>query len=184
LHHTAQGKRGGLSLTAASTTDTPQGVQKWYVKGGNKKRKTCETGSSLTSVGDRMLDCHFKVDDLGSADNPDTSKQTWYAFMPQGNYPEWVVKFYDWDELLSIKNLTCDLEVPIQIEIEYPVEGTTVDRASISRKIRYNRPLLIKEAESHNADKLDELVNDHVQRAIEQHLTARGFFVESIPFSP
>jgi hypothetical protein len=110
LHHTAQGKKGDLSLTAASRTDTPQGVQKWYVKEGGKKRKTCETGSSLTSVGDRMLYSYFKVDDLGSADNPDTSKQTWYVFMPQGNYPEWVVKFYDWDELLSIKDTCSDWE--------------------------------------------------------------------------
>jgi len=45
---------------------------------------------------------------------------------------------------LLIKNLTCDLEVPIQIEIEYPVEGTTVDGASISRKLPWNRPLFVR----------------------------------------
>jgi hypothetical protein len=82
---------------------------------------------------------------------------------------------------LLIKDLTADLEIPIQIEIEYRVEGSTVDGTSISRKIRYNRPLLIKESESHNADELDQLVNDHVQHAIDQHLTARGYVVSMNP---
>jgi len=48
----------------------------------------------------------------------------------------------------------------------------------------HNRPLLIKEAESVNADELDELVNDHVQDAIARHFFSRGLAVESTPVRP
>ena len=99
-----------LSLNAATTDGTTRGVQRWYVKEGDKERKTCETGDSSLSFTDRVLYCYFDVDDLGSAESPDTSKQTWYTFMPQGNYPEWVVKFYDWDELTTIKDTCSDWE--------------------------------------------------------------------------
>ena len=76
---------------------------------------------------------------------------------------------------LYIKEITYDVDVPIQIEIEYGLEGKRVDAGSISKKVHYNRPLLIKEAPSRTADELDHMVDRHVQSAIRGHLSSRGY---------
>ena len=59
-----------------------------------------------------------------------------------------------------------DLDVPIQIEIEYQREGNKVLSSALSKKIRYNRPLLVKEARSRSASERDHLVNQEIQRAM------------------
>jgi hypothetical protein len=79
---------------------------------------------------------------------------------------------------LSIAEPTYDVDVPIQIEIEYGLEGTQVDAPSISKKVRYNRPLLIKEAYSRTAEELDHMVDQHVQSAIRGHLSSRGYVLD------
>lgn len=71
-----------------------------------------------------------------------------------------------------------DLDVPIHIEIEYQLEGNKVFLSFLSRKIRYNRALLIKEARSRLVAELDEMVNQDVQRAIEGHFFSRGYVFE------
>jgi hypothetical protein len=76
---------------------------------------------------------------------------------------------------LSIREITYDVEVPIQIELEFGLEGKRVDPGSISKKVRYNRPLLIKEARSRTAEELDHMVDQHVQSAIGRHLSSRGY---------
>jgi hypothetical protein len=76
---------------------------------------------------------------------------------------------------LSIKETTYDVDIPIQIEIEYGLEGERVDARSISKKVLYNRPLLIKEAPSRTAEELDHMVDEHVQSAIRGHLSSRGY---------
>ncbi|NIS59669.1 MAG: hypothetical protein GTO13_02870 [Proteobacteria bacterium] len=76
---------------------------------------------------------------------------------------------------LYIKEITYDVDVPIQIEIEYRLEGKRVDAGSLSKKVHYNRPLLIKEARSRTAEELDYMVNQHVQYAIRSHLSSRGY---------
>ena len=73
---------------------------------------------------------------------------------------------------LYIKEITYDVDVPIQIEIEYRLEGERVDAGSISKKVHYNRPLLIKEARSRTAEELDHMVDQHVQYAIRGHLSS------------
>jgi hypothetical protein len=78
---------------------------------------------------------------------------------------------------LYLREFQYDLHVPIQIEVEYQLEGDKVFSSSLSRKIRYNRPLLIKEARSRSAAELDHLVNQEVQRVIEGHfLSGRYVF--------
>jgi len=79
---------------------------------------------------------------------------------------------------LYIKEITYDVDVPIQIEIEYGLEGKRVGAGSISKKVRYNRPLLIKEAYSRTAEELDHMVDQHVQSAIRRHLSSRGYALD------
>jgi len=76
---------------------------------------------------------------------------------------------------LYIKEIPYDVDIPIQIEIEYGLEGKRVDAGSISKKVHYNRPLLIKEAPSRTAEELDHMVDQHVQSAIQRHLSSRGY---------
>jgi hypothetical protein len=75
---------------------------------------------------------------------------------------------------LRLEEGSYDLDVPIQIEIEYQLEGQRVHASSISRKIRYNRPLLIKESPSRSAAELDRIINQEVQDAIQRHFASRG----------
>jgi len=79
---------------------------------------------------------------------------------------------------LYLKESRYDLDVPIQIEVEYQLEGDKVLPSSLSRKIRYNRPLLVKEAISQPVAELDHLVNQEVQRAIEGHFSSKGYVFE------
>jgi hypothetical protein len=78
---------------------------------------------------------------------------------------------------LYLREFQYDLNVPIQIEMEYQLEGNKVFSSSLSRKIRYNRSLLIKEARSRSAAELDHIVNQEVQQAIESHFLYRGYAV-------
>ena len=78
---------------------------------------------------------------------------------------------------LYLREFQYDLDVPIQIEVEYQLEGSKVFSPSLSRKIRYNRPLLVKEARSRSAAELDHIVNQEVQQAIESHFLYRGYAV-------
>ena len=79
---------------------------------------------------------------------------------------------------LYLREFQYDLDVPIQIEMEYQLEGDKVFSSSLSKKIRYNRPLLIKEARSQPAEELDNLVNQRVQRVIEGHFLSRRYVFE------
>ncbi len=76
---------------------------------------------------------------------------------------------------LYIKEITYDVDVPIQIKIEYGLEGKRVDPGSISKKVHYNRPLLIKEARSRTPEELDRMVDQHVEYVIRRHLSSRGY---------
>jgi hypothetical protein len=79
---------------------------------------------------------------------------------------------------LYLREFQYDLHVPIQIEVEYQLEGDKVFSSSLSRKIRYNRPLLIKEAKSRSLAELDHMVDQEVQRVIEDHFLSRGYVFE------
>lgn len=79
---------------------------------------------------------------------------------------------------LYLKEFQYDLDVPVQIEMEYQLEGNKVFSSSLSRKIRYNRPLLLKEARSQTAAELDHMVNQEAQRAIESHFISKGYAFE------
>ncbi|MFB3924725.1 MAG: hypothetical protein ACE14T_01605 [Syntrophales bacterium] len=71
-----------------------------------------------------------------------------------------------------------DLDVPIQIEIEYRVEGNRVHPSSLSKKLYYNRPLLIKESRDHTAGELDQMVERAAERAVKRHFQIREYTVE------
>lgn len=70
------------------------------------------------------------------------------------------------------------LDVPIQIEIEYGLEGTSIRSASMTKRIYFNRPLLLKECPGRSAGELDRLVEEAVWKAIEAHFTARQYTFE------
>ncbi len=72
-----------------------------------------------------------------------------------------------------------DLDVPIQVEIEYQLEGKKVFSSAVSKKVRYNRPRLVKEARSQSEAELDHLVNQEVQQAIRGHFLSRGYIFEN-----
>ena len=80
---------------------------------------------------------------------------------------------------LCLREPWYDLDVPIQIEIEYQLEGNKVFSSALSQKVRYNRPLLVKEAPSRTAAELDHLVNHEVQRVIRGHFLSRGYVFEN-----
>jgi hypothetical protein len=79
---------------------------------------------------------------------------------------------------LCLKETQYNFDVPIQIEIEYQLEGDKIFSPSLSREIHYNRPLLVKEAISRSVAELDHLVNQEVQRAMEGHFSSRGYVFE------
>jgi len=68
-----------------------------------------------------------------------------------------------------------DLDVPIQIEIEYSLKGKEVSSSSIAKKTYYNRPLLIKEAYNRSKNELDNLVNKAIEKAIHNHFASKGY---------
>jgi hypothetical protein len=79
---------------------------------------------------------------------------------------------------LFLREFQYDLHVPIQIEVEYQLEGDKVFSSSLSKKIRYNRPLLVKEAKSRPLTELDHMVNQEVEGVIEDHFLSRGYVFE------
>jgi len=70
-----------------------------------------------------------------------------------------------------------DLDVPIQVEIEFCLEGKEVLLPSISKKTYYNRPLLIKEACNRSEYELDDLVDRAIERAIRNHFASKGYSI-------
>jgi hypothetical protein len=62
--------------------------------------------------------------------------------------------------------------------VEYQLEGDKVFSSSLSKKIRYNRPLLVKEAKSRPLTELDHMVNQEVEGVIEDHFLPRGYVFE------
>ncbi|MGC9975191.1 MAG: hypothetical protein ABSC57_00525 [Syntrophales bacterium] len=70
-----------------------------------------------------------------------------------------------------------DLDVPIQIEIEFCLEGKEVLSSLISKKTYYNRALLIKEAYNRLEKELDTLVDKAVERAIHNHFVTKGYSI-------
>ena len=79
---------------------------------------------------------------------------------------------------LFIQSEEYDLDVPIQIEIEYCLEGKEVLSQPISKKIYYNRPLLIKEAYNRSVNELDNLVDKAIEKAIHSHFAVKGYSEE------
>jgi hypothetical protein len=79
---------------------------------------------------------------------------------------------------LNLREILYDLHVPIQIEMEYQLEGDKVFSSSLSRKVRYDRPLLIKEAKGRSLAELDQMVNQEMQRVIEDHFLSKGYVFE------
>ncbi len=70
------------------------------------------------------------------------------------------------------------LEVPIQIEFEYELDGKKVQSSSTSKKIYFNRPALLKGCPGRSAAELDRLVEQAVKRAIESHFLSRQYSLE------
>lgn len=70
------------------------------------------------------------------------------------------------------------LDVPIQIEVEYAMEGMCIRASSTVKRVYFNRPLLLKECPGRSADELDRLVDQTVWRAIEAHFSARHYTFE------
>lgn len=73
-----------------------------------------------------------------------------------------------------------NLDVPIQIELTYQLEGKNVISGSISRKLYYNRPLLLKEAPGRLEHELDHLIDETVQKAITGHFIVKGFISDTM----
>ncbi len=71
-----------------------------------------------------------------------------------------------------------DLDVPIQVEIEFCLRDKEILSSPISKKTYYNRPLLIKEAYNRSERELDTLVDKAVERAIHNHFVSKGYSIK------
>jgi len=80
---------------------------------------------------------------------------------------------------LFLQETTCDLDVPIKVEIEFQLKGRTVPASSLTKKAYYNRPRLIKESRSKTPEELDRLIELTVARAIRRHLGQQGLALEN-----
>jgi len=60
--------------------------------------------------------------------------------------------------------------VPVLIEIEYGMSRKKVDPDTISRKIHYNRPVLVKHIHTMTHEQIDSYMEDAVSSIIAQHL--------------
>ena len=78
---------------------------------------------------------------------------------------------------LLLQEETCILNVPITVEVEYQLVNNTVSYTSVSKKIYYNRSLLIKEASCRSETDIDALVNESVEKAIERHFCSRRYII-------
>jgi hypothetical protein len=79
----------------------------------------------------------------------------------------------------KLQTRLCLSEPRYDLEIEYRLEGKKVFSSGLSKKVHYNRPLLLKEARSRSEAELDHLVDQEVQRAISAHFLARGYVFEN-----
>jgi hypothetical protein len=79
---------------------------------------------------------------------------------------------------LFIQEADYDLDVPIQVEIEYRLKDKEVSLSSVSNKTYYNRSLLIKEARNLSEEEIDNLINQSIQKAIDDHFTTKGYTLD------
>ena len=73
-----------------------------------------------------------------------------------------------------------DLDVPIQVEIEFCLDGKEVLSTPISKKVYYNRPLLLKEAHDRSEYRLDNLVDEVIEKAVLNHFAAKGYSIKEV----
>ena len=65
---------------------------------------------------------------------------------------------------------TATFHVPVLIEIEYGISREKVSPPTISRKIYYNRAVLVKHIHTMTHEQIDSYVKDAVTSIIAQHL--------------
>jgi hypothetical protein len=82
---------------------------------------------------------------------------------------------------LFLRESACDLEVPIRVKIEFRLKGRTVHASSITKKVYYNRPLLIAEGCRNTPEELDSLIERTVTKAIKNHLGRYGLVLDESP---
>lgn len=65
------------------------------------------------------------------------------------------------------------LKIPIRVEVEYGLEGSTV--TSLSKKTLYNLPYLIKQYPKLNQDKLKAAIDQTVNKELSDHFKVKGY---------
>jgi len=65
------------------------------------------------------------------------------------------------------------LKIPIRVEVEYGLEGSTV--TSLSKKTLYNLPYLIKQYPKLNQEKLKAAIEQTVKKELSDHFKVRGY---------
>jgi hypothetical protein len=64
------------------------------------------------------------------------------------------------------------IKFPIRVEVEYQEEGGQVSAGSLCKKVLYNKSFLMKRYPHLREQDLELLVEERVQRAIQEHLVA------------
>jgi hypothetical protein len=64
------------------------------------------------------------------------------------------------------------VKFPIRVEVEYQEEGGQVSAGSLYKRVLYNKSFLMKRCPHLKEQDLELLVEQRVQRAIQEHLTA------------
>lgn len=69
------------------------------------------------------------------------------------------------------------LKIPIRVEVEYGLEGSTV--TSLSKKTLYNLPYLVKQYPKLNQDKLRAAIEQTVKKKLSDHFKVKGYTYRS-----
>lgn len=84
----------------------------------------------------------------------------------------WVVRQFITHHILEMGPET--VKFPIRVEVEYQEERGRVSAGSIRKKVLYNKSFLMKRYPYLKERELDLLVEETVERAIQDHLITPG----------
>ena len=84
----------------------------------------------------------------------------------------WVVRQFIIHQTLEMG--TERVKFPIRVEIEYQMKGAHLSQSSLRKKILYNKAFLLKRYPHLKEGDLSTLVEERVQKAIQEHLINHG----------
>lgn len=84
----------------------------------------------------------------------------------------WVVRQFITHQILEIEGER--VKFPIRVDVEYQEESGQISAGSLHKKVLYNKSFLMKRYPHLKERDLDLLVEERVERAIQDHLITPG----------